>query len=225
MKLDLHNHTHHSHDAITIPKNLVRISKEKDVVVAVTDHNNTGAWKDISNYAREFKHDAILGEEIKVEENGKFLGEFVGLFMNEEIPRGNVWEVLDKLREQDAFVTIVHPFDRLRSPEFRKKEWFEAMKKKVDAFEIFNARCQLKIFNNHAKKIIEKNSLPFTAGSDSHTPNEIGNAFIEVDTDDLEEARRLMKKGKAVFSGRQAPQKVHFLTQLAKWDLIEDKDD
>ena len=87
----------------------------------------------------------------------------------------------------------------------------------------FLIRCQLSMFNRKAEKFIESQKLPFTAGSDAHTPGEIGNAYIEADVTEPGGIRDAIKKRKNTFSGKKAKYKVHVLTQFAKWDIISDR--
>ena len=83
-----------------------------------------------------------------------------------------------------------HPYDKLRGSAFHPEE--EDLKI-IDGLEIFNSRCLLNSFNKKATKTIENTSLIYTAGSDSHFKNEIGNAGVITKTDDFEESIRKKK--------------------------------
>jgi len=63
----------------------------------------------------------------------------------------------------------------------------------IDGLEVFNSRCLFNSYNKKASQIVDKNSLVYTAGSDSHFSNEIGNAGIVTELDDIETAIRKRK--------------------------------
>ncbi len=225
MKLDLHLHSANSIDSINSEKTIVEICRKKGLGFAITDHDSIAGWKEAKFFAKKLKVPFIQGEEILIVENGKILGEIIGLFMEDFVKHGRVFDVLDDLKKQDCLITVPHPFDSFRKGLFcnlEEKELNEVVKK-IDAVEIFNARVHLKRFNSRAQKFAEEKKLGKTVGSDAHTPDEIGNAFIECDASSLEECRKLIKNGKIFFSGKIAPLKVHFLTQLAKRKIIREK--
>ena len=213
----MHMHSHYSCDAITKPETMIKIAKKNNLGIAITDHNTCKAWNKIETFAKQYDVPFILGEEIKVFDKGKLIGEILGYFMNHEIEPGHYLEVIDALHAQDAFVSVPHPFDTFRKPFQR----LEQVKHKVDAVEIFNARGYTKSFNEKTKAFVEKNNLAFTAGSDAHTPGEIGNAYIESKATDLEEFRKLLKKGNVKYTGKLAPFTVHIKTQLAKAGILK----
>lgn len=217
MRIDMHIHSCYSHDAVSKPETIVKTAKEKNLVALITDHGNCKAWAEISKYAKQYDVPFILGEEIKVYDNGKMVGELLGYFMDTPLEKGEYPEVIDKLRAQDALISVAHPFDTFRKP-FRR---LEEVKNRVDAIEIFNARGYWGSFNKKTRTFVEKNSLHFTAGSDAHFPEEIGNAYIELEASGLEEARKLIKKGRVTYYGKLAPFTVHIKTQLAKRGIIK----
>ncbi len=225
MKLDLHLHSANSIDSVNSEKTIVETCKKKGIGFALTDHDSIAGWNKAESSAKKLDVPFIRGEEILILENGRILGEVIGLFMEDFVKNGNVFDVLDDLKKQDALVTVPHPFDSFRKGLFcniEKSEW-NAVVKKIDAVEVFNGRVHLKRFNSRAQKFAEEKKLGKTAGSDAHTPEEIGNAFIECNASSLEECRGLIKKGKISFSGKIAPLKAHFLTQLAKRKIIHEK--
>lgn len=114
-------------------------------------------------------------------------GEILALFLLEEIPPGDFFDIISHIREQDSIAVFPHPFDKLRSSAFNPDN---RELKLIDGLEIFNSRCLFSNFNDKAKKIAKTNSLCFTAGSDAHLANEIGNAGIIIEDDDIESAIR-----------------------------------
>lgn len=217
LRIDMHMHSHYSCDAVIKPETMIKTAKTKNIGIAITDHNTCKAWNELKSLAKQYDVPLILGEEIKVFDKGKVIGEILGYFMNKEVKSGNYLDVIDSLHAQDAFVSIPHPFDTFRKPFSR----IEQVKHKVDAVEIFNSRGYIKSFNEETKKFVEKNNLSFTAGSDAHTPEEIGNAYIEAEATDLEEFRKLLKKGNVKYTGKLASFTVHIKTQLAKRGILK----
>ena len=217
LRIDMHMHSHYSCDAITKPETMIKLAKKKNIGIAITDHNNCKAWSELKLLAKKHDVPLILGEEIKVFDKGKVIGELIGYFMNHEVEPDPYLEVIDALHAQDAFVSVAHPFDSFRKPFQR----LEQVKHKVDAVEIFNARGYNSSFNEKTKAFVEKNNLAFTAGSDAHFSEEIGNAFIESDATELDEFRKLLKKGNVKYKGKLAPFTVHIKTQLAKAGILK----
>jgi predicted metal-dependent phosphoesterase TrpH len=73
-----------------------------------------------------------------------------------------------------------------------------------------NSRCLLDRFNKNAKLFAEKNNKVLIAGSDSHSPEEIGYAYTEVRAKTINEAIQKIKKGncKAILKKRPLKQKI-----------------
>jgi len=216
MLIDTHIHCTCSGHAGNSAKAIIAHSKKNGIVPALTDHNSINGWTAFEREAKQEGIKFILGEEVKIIENGSCKGEVLGLFLNEEVKPGTFGEVIDAFRAQDAFISIAHPFDRFRKALLARSDKPLELIKKVDAIEIFNSRSWLSSFNMDAQEFAEKHSMPFTVGTDAHFPVELGNAFMEIDASDLEEARKKMLKGSAIFQARMSPRRVHIMTQLAK---------
>jgi hypothetical protein len=198
---------------------MIYLAKKKGVNIALTDHNSVRSWKEVVSLGQKAEVKVIQGEEIQVFDEGKFIGELIGLFMNEFVSPNDYLEVIDALREQDALIVVPHPFDFLRGNfKYLRKEF-----KKIDCIESFNSRCYADSFNSKAKAFSEFHKLGQTAGSDAHFPEEIGNAFIEVKCDSLEEARKLLKKGKGKIFGKRSSVMVHIKTFFAKKGFFKAK--
>ncbi|MBU2475945.1 PHP domain-containing protein [Candidatus Micrarchaeota archaeon] len=220
MKIDCHIHSFRSGDSVNRPKTIIHMAHKKDLAIAITDHNTNRAWKEMNSLGRTGKVKVIQGEEIMTFDEKKIGGELIGLFMNEYVKPGNYLEVIDSLREQDAFITVPHPFDFLRSNFSYLKTEF----KKIDAVEVFNSRCYSDSFNSKAKAFALAHNLPVTAGSDAHFPEEIGNAFIELPKAfSLEDARKMMKKNLVKVSGKRSSLMVHVKTFFAKKGFFKPK--
>ena len=82
MKCDLHTHTAHS-DGSCSPRELVMLAKEKNLIIALTDHNTTSGLSDFLSEAEREGVRAIGGTELSTEYEGKEF-HLVGLFIDPE---------------------------------------------------------------------------------------------------------------------------------------------
>ncbi len=222
MKLDCHIHSFRSGDSVNLPKTIIHKAKKKKVDVAITDHNSVRAWNEIFSLGKKAGVKVVKGEEIITfgSEEKKIEGELLGLFMNEFVKPDYYMEVIDALRAQDALIVVPHPFDFLRNNfSVLKTEW-----KKIDAIEVFNARVYSDSFNCKAKSFAEFHGIPKTAGSDAHFPEEIASSFLEIPkAESLEDARKLIKKGKNLVHGKKSSVMVHIKTFFAKKGFFKPK--
>jgi len=221
LKIDFHIHSRHSGDAGLKPEQIIGLSKEKGIIPALTDHNTCDGWKETKKQSKSQKWPFIQGEEIKVYSGSNYLGELLGLFMQNPVKKGQLWDVLDALEEQDAFISVPHPFDYLRKPLLYSFKALDEIVSEVHAVEVFNSRCRFNFPNKLAERYAAEHGKPFTAGSDAHFPVELGNAYVEVEASDLEEARKKILKRKCSFSGKISPWKVHNYTTLVKLGLMK----
>lgn len=220
MKLDLHTHTLHSRDSNIKPETYVMTYKKLGIVPAVTDHNTIGAWNELKQLSKKHNIPVIFGEEVKIFEEKKCIGELLCFFLEKEIQPGELWTVIEDAKSQNAFISVAHPFDKFRN-SFKYLEEV-AEKKAVNAVEVFNARSYTEKANSKALDFAVAKELGTTAGSDSHIAGEMGKAFVEVNADSLEEARKLLEKGKVKVHGRRSSILPHFKTQLVKHGLMKD---
>ena len=216
-KFDLHVHSKHSKDAISTPASLCKEALKKGLAgFAITDHNSIASFQEFKKLQKQNKDFlAVLGEEVKIIENGKVQGELLCYFLQEKIQPASFGEILDSARKQNALVSVAHAFDNFRKP-FRKdlsKEF-----KKVQAIETFNARSYTFKANKQALGFCERKKLPFTAGSDAHSLVELGKAGIECNAKSEEELRRAILKRKcSVFKTHLTPMPSQWLcTALAR---------
>lgn len=208
MRVDFHCHTSYSRDSLTTPQNLVRACLRKNLDrIVITDHNSIqGA---LEAYRLDPVH-VIIGEEIMTT-----AGEILAAYVREEVPAGlSPQETIQELREQGAFISVSHPFDRLRKGSWALDDLLSILPT-VDAIEGFNARCMTMDANQKALKFASEHGVPITAGSDAHAHFELGAASISLDPfDNANDLRREIKRG--VLSGKQSPWWVHLVSQYAK---------
>ncbi len=179
-KIELHCHTAASPDSLVKVKDLIKVARKRGLdKLAITDHNTIrGAL-----YAKTLDPELIIvGEEILTTR-----GELLVFFVKEEIPEGlEPLEAIKRLRDQNSFISVSHPFDRLRHG-WELDDLIE-ITPFVDAIEIFNARSFISSINEKAKEYARVNNLRGTIGSDAHTLIEVGRAtqlippFIDTDS-------------------------------------------
>jgi predicted metal-dependent phosphoesterase TrpH/glycosyltransferase involved in cell wall biosynthesis len=172
---DLHMHTEHSHDcAVPVPELLDYAERIGLGAIAITDHNVFSGAQEAVELARGRALTVIPGEEVKTE-----AGEVIGLFLDEEIPRGMSWaETIGAIREQGGVVYLPHPFDRLHTiPDARTLHRHLG---EIDVFEVYNARLLFEGFNDEALRFARKYNLTMGAGSDAHVLQGVGTGLVRL---------------------------------------------
>lgn len=134
LTLELHSHTYASGDCLMRPADIVMTCQRKGIDrLAVTDPNTIRGALELRGFAPEL---TILGEEIMTTQ-----GELLAYFVKEEVSPGlPPAETITQLRAQGAAISVSHPFDRLRKGAWREAD-LAAILPRVDAIEVFNARC------------------------------------------------------------------------------------
>jgi predicted metal-dependent phosphoesterase TrpH/glycosyltransferase involved in cell wall biosynthesis len=173
---DLHMHTSWSHDCLVDPIDLVDQAERQGLgAIAVTDHNAFGGALQALEAARDRKLTVIPGEEIKTAGQG----EVIGLFLQEEIPRGlSFADTIAAIREQEGLVYLPHPFDRMHAiPDAATLHRHLA---EIDVFEVFNARLLFDQYNDEAERFARKYNLTMGAGSDAHVLQGLGTGALRM---------------------------------------------
>jgi predicted metal-dependent phosphoesterase TrpH/glycosyltransferase involved in cell wall biosynthesis len=173
---DLHLHTSWSHDCQIPVADLLDQAQEQGLgAIAVTDHNVFGGALEAAELARDRDLVVIPGEEVKTEDQG----EVIGLFLTEEIPRGQSFgETVSAIRAQGGIVYLPHPFDRLHAiPEPATLHRHLA---EVDVLEVYNARLLFEAYNDEALRFARKYDLAMGAGSDAHVLQGVGTGAVRM---------------------------------------------
>jgi hypothetical protein len=173
---DFHMHTKYSMDSSATLEEIIKRCRETGInCVAITDHDAfEGAlkMKEIAPFT------VIPGEEILTAD-----GEIIGYFLKERIPSDKnmpLEKAIKAIRAQGGVVGVPHPFDTFRGLKNMDNGRWAELAKKADVIEIFNARCLLPWDSDRARDFARKYNLPATAGSDAHTPREIGKTYVEM---------------------------------------------
>jgi predicted metal-dependent phosphoesterase TrpH len=210
IRVEFHCHTQYSKDSLLNPRNLVDTCRKKGIdKVIVTDHNSIRGGLEAQQYAPDM---VIVGEEIKTSR-----GEILASFVREEIPTGlEPDEVIERLRDQGAFISVSHPFDRIRSGAWEQDD-LDKIIDRVDALEVFNARCWYGEDNQKALIYAQFHQKPGTAGSDAHVAFELGAAGLELeDFNSADELRTNINR--ATVYGKLSSRWVHL---TSRWAVIK----
>lgn len=171
LKADFHIHSSYSMDCEMSPKKIISRCLETGInCIAITDHGSIEGALEIKRLA---PFPVIIGEEILTPD-----GEIMGLFLKETIPSGiSVEQAIASIKAQGGLVCLPHPFDTFRGIRLDRQR-LEELGPQLDLIELFNARSPFLRAASKARTFARKHDLPGTAGSDSHTPGEIGSTYV-----------------------------------------------
>ncbi len=198
-KGDFHIHSIYSGDSFLRVRFILKTMKKMGFThIAITDHNSVKGGIEGKKLSKKFDIEVFVGQEIKTPQ-----GEIIVLGADKNL-RGNIFDIIDKARDENFITIVPHPFDPIRRNSIFSKSGFEKsieILKKVDGIECLNSRCIFDIFNKKARYISELLKKPCVSGSDSHTSSELGKSYT-VFEGDLKTALRKRKtfvKGKTNF--------------------------
>jgi hypothetical protein len=186
--------------------------------LAITDHNTIvggmAAWRIDPQLI-------VVGEEVLTTQ-----GELLAFYIQESVPLGLTPEhAIRLLRQQGAVISVSHPFDVQRGG-WKLRDLLGILSL-VDAIEVFNARVYRAATNEKGAVLAAEKKIPGTAGSDAHSLNEVGAAYLELpefnDSKSLFQALQTARpQGK--LSGAQvrlASRWAWFMKKMMHWQQIE----
>lgn len=209
LRVEFHCHTIYSKDSLTEPAKLVEVCRDKGIDrVVVTDHNSIKGALAAQKLDPER---VIVGEEIMTSR-----GEILASFVQEEIPAGlEPNEVVRRLRDQGAFISVSHPFDLQRDGHWEPEDLL-VLAPMVDAIEVFNSRCMQARYNQESANFAVEHHLAGTVGSDAHAAFELGRATLLLpDFSDADGLRSVITAGQA--QTRLSSPLVHLTSRYAVW--------
>jgi predicted metal-dependent phosphoesterase TrpH len=208
-RVEFHCHTRYSKDSLTPPQKLVEACRKKNLDrVVITDHDTIQGAREAQKIDPEL---VIVGEEILTQE-----GELLAAFVKDEIPPLlSAEETIRRLRDQEAFISVSHPFDRLRKGHWQPDD-LERIVPQVDAIEVFNARCLMIHHNQLAAEFAQEHQLPGTAGSDAHTIFELGKVSMLLPPFKDRAGLKNSLEQASIQGSLSAPW-VHFSSRFAVW--------
>ena len=208
IKADLHVHTCYSVDCNTPLEGIVDQCLKIGInCLAVADHNTISGALKLKEMV-PFK--VIIAEEIMTS-----MGELIGLFLSEEVPKGlSPEETIARIKNQGGLVDIPHPFGRTLWQNFSRLTSQEILSQ-VDIIEVFNSRSPFSGGSNKAWRLAVEYRLGASAGSDAHTLGEIGRAYVEMpEFNSPSDFLDSLSRGK--ISGHRSSPLVHFATIWVK---------
>ena len=204
--VEFHCHTRWSKDSLNDPAALLHTLQQRQLDrLFITDHNSIAGAKVAQ--ALDPQH-ILIGEEIRTQQ-----GELLALFVREEVPaRLPAQQTIQLLRQQGAFISVSHPFDRQRG--WQLPDLLDILPQ-IDAIETFNARCLSNRPNQQAADFAAAHNLPGTVGSDAHTLAEVGRATLHLPPfNDAESLRQSIRHATAQV--RLSGWEVHLASTLAR---------
>lgn len=214
MKADLHIHSTFSHNAISRPETILETAAQRDIgIIAITDDNGLQGRRLFADTARRYPIQVVFGQEIKVANTKRSQDELLGLFLDRPIKSTSVSQIIAEVAAQGGITSIAHPFCERRG-EFRAfdqiDDWSHV------AIEVRNGRTFKKRDNQMAEELAERLNLPATAGSDAHTPFEIGNVYIEFDGADADDLKKAILNHDISIGGEPSAEIFTLLSNISR---------
>ena len=209
LKGDFHMHTSFSRDCDTPPEAVVKRCREMGLnCIAVTDHNTIGGALEVRRLA-DFT--VIIGEEVKSSQ-----GDIIGLFLEEEIPKGlSPLETVRRIKGQGGLVLVPHPVDTIRKGPLSRAAFREVLPY-VDLIEVLNARTIIPADLGKCRRLAAETGLNSIAVSDAHTPGELGSAYMELEGFDGSAPSLKVALKDANLMGHRSTPLVHLITAYVK---------
>jgi predicted metal-dependent phosphoesterase TrpH len=196
-KYDLHSHTKYSRCSNLEPGLLLKLAYKRNLDgIAVTDHNTMKGSIAVKKLNKNKDFEVIPASEIKTN-----MGELLVYYQQEPIDSSDIFEVIDRARQQGCIIAVAHPFDF-----FRTRFKSDIKNYDIDAIEGFNGRAVLPSFNWQAQALAKKLKKPVVAGSDSHFAFEVGRTYTYFNSE--LSLRKAIKQNKTRFTGTIIPGKL-----------------
>ena len=204
LKLDLHVHTRYSPDASTDPRIVAQVAKKRGLDgIAITEHNLVASFDSTEILT-------VPGIEVSSRE-----GHILALGARDPVPKGlSARDTIELLHRQECVVIIPHPYDR-SSPSIDPLH----LDTTVEAIETINSSAiPFRLAKKKAGDAARVLGLPAVAGSDSHIPSTIGDAYtlIEVSSPSIESVLESIRSGRTTPCGSSTSIKNKMLTLRAK---------
>jgi hypothetical protein len=190
LKIDLHVHTNGSRDAFIDPGQLSTIVKGRGLDgVAVTNHDA---------FTSVMSSEAIIVPGIEV---STLQGHIIGLGIPGPIEKGRTAdETISTIQRVGGVAIVPHPFDPL-SPCVNPVK----LRCRPEAIEVINAEALFfRLNTKYARQMAGQLGLPMVAGSDSHIPETVGDAYtlIDADSKNLDDILNAIRAGSVEPFGR-----------------------
>ena len=179
--------------------------------IAVADHGTVEGALEMQRIA---PFTIIIAEEILTPH-----GEIMGMFLKETVPSGlSVEQTIAQIKAQGGIVCIPHAFDVFR-PSALSDKIVKEIAQEIDVIEVFNARSLLHRSSEKALAFAVKYGIAQSAGSDAHTPGEIGNACVDMpEFEGRNDFLQALAKGKV--RGHRTNPLTHF---ASAWNRLKNR--
>jgi hypothetical protein len=181
MKADLHIHTIFSYDGLPSPEEVVEAALLKKIdCIAICDHGEVQGAFQAQKFAKNKSILVIPGIEIRSKD-----GDILGFNVQKKIPDGlSTKETIEEILKQGGMAAIAHPFDYFL-PFSQIEKYISFFKEKKVAIEVVNGSLFFNFANLDAQSFAKDHNLPFVAGSDAHSIDFIGKAYLEIPGENL----------------------------------------
>ena len=172
---DLHTHTIYSYDSCNrIDWVIKRCNKVGINCLACTDHNLIDGALELQ---RKAPFRIIVGEEVDTGE-----GEIIGLFLKGQVaPNLGISKTIHEIKMQGGLVYVPHPFSIHRNFSLNLDE-LKDLSSFIDIVEFFNPRTIGEAEDRSwFDDLLSSGKVVKAAGSDAHSPYELGNVLIEME--------------------------------------------
>ena len=207
LKIDMHVHTWYS-DSNGSVDDVLDVARRKGLDgIAITDHNTiNGAlealWKKTNLIV-------IPGEEVSTRR-----GEILALGIRKEVQPGlDILDTIEKIHTQGGLAIVPHP----AVPFFSVFKIDELARLPIDGLEAFSSLTPYsKYFARESLEMAEKLQVGVTAGSDSHSPETVGDAYTIVNSESqsLEDILCAIKLGFTSIEGSSS--RLYFKLKMVK---------
>ena len=190
IRVDLHVHSSASFDCKSDPQQVADQCRRLGLApVFLTDHDTIDG---AALLQADRLTQVVMGEEIMT--SG---GELIGLFLQRRVPPGlSPAQTAQEIKDQGGLVYLEHPYDSFR--RHLAEHEIEALGDLIDIVEVFNGRSDEKA-NRLAEDLCGTLGAVPGAGSDAHSINEIGTAYVEIeDFDGPSDFLSKLRRGKVV---------------------------
>lgn len=213
MKADLHIHSNYSFDAISKPETILDMASERHMdIIAVTDHDPR-SWQEFDRLSHRYPVQIIKGQEIRLYNDRFMLGDLLALFLQSPIKSRTMPDIIKEVTAQGGLISIARPFCERRG-EFRAfdqiSDWSHI------AVETKNGRIHKDRNNDMAKGLADMLDLPQTAGSDAHTPFEVGSVYLEFDGSSVSDLKKAILNRDVQTGGSASHSFFSILSHIAR---------
>jgi len=179
-KLDLHIHSYYSENlngtrifmppSRSSPKDIIKVALKKGInVIAIADHDSVRGSLEAIKLAKQY--DIVTIPSCEITSND---GHILAYNIQENIPsKLSAEETIDLVHKQGGVAVAPHPFNIKYS---LKEDVVLKLSKKIFALEVYNSHSWT---NDIVFPFAKKHNFAFTAGSDAHHLNEIGNCYFD----------------------------------------------